>query len=174
MFKATIRNEILVEKMKNFREKFRKIDFLVPIVVGILLAWWAFEKEEYIMVFLLSVNALIFARARCKLVYGTEDYRRQCKDKALKVEVIIGKVGRVILVLSHVIIIAMILFGIILNLFRQKYLNFLTLLGVEAFFITSLLFLLIKRNQQKHWKPTIIRLGLTVLYFFFLYLFFKP
>jgi hypothetical protein len=165
---------MLVEKMKNFREKFRKIDFLIPIVVGILLSWWAFKKEEYIMVFLLSVNTLIFARARFKLGYGTKDYRRQCKDKALKVEVIIRKVGRAILVPSHVVIIAMILFGIISNLFRQKYLNFLTLLGVEAFFITSLLFLLIKRNHQKHWKPTIIRLSLIVLYFFFLYLFFKP
>lgn len=70
--------------MKNLREKFRKIDFLIPIVFGVLISFWAFEKKDYFGVFITSLAAIIFANTRWKWVYQNNDDNKNIKNSRKK------------------------------------------------------------------------------------------
>lgn len=144
-----------------FKEKFRKIDFLIPLIIGFLLAWWSFGRGEYFGVAIFLIFSLVGANARWKLGHGTEEYRKKCKEEALKIVPNIRKVSKAIILPPLVIMILMILFGILLNLSRQEYLMSLILSGAELFF--AIIFLFEIRNHQNI-KQTIILLGVVVIY----------
>jgi hypothetical protein len=136
--------------MKNLRKKFQKIDFLIPIVIGALLIWWAVVEEEYVGVFLVLIAAFSAAHARWKWVNNYKNYRKKFeelkKESKKQNEEFFKKNGRHYSMFEWRLVpsIAMIItvfFGLLVaNFLNHEYFKSLILLGVVSFFFLILLY----------------------------------
>ena len=165
--------------MKSLKEKFRKIDFLVPIVVGGLLVWWSFEIKAYAGFVIIPIFTIVASRSIWEWTRGTEKYRMKIKELALKRKMEIDEINKAKgkysisgpfvfqQVFGCIGLIVLLLYLLILSIAHHKYLSSLIILGAEFFFITMLLFSL--TQHKKIWRPTIIGLTLVATYFAILY-----
>lgn len=167
---------------KKFKNWFRKVDFLIPIVVGALLVWWiSVLRSPYFGYFIIPLTALLATKARWKYTRETEE----CVEEKIKIdneekEVKKTKGSSLTYRLEGgsciremlVILILFILYLLVISMLNNQYLNALICLGIEFYLISSLLFFMIKKERDKHWKPTIIGLSLTTIYFAIIFLIF--
>lgn len=169
----------------KFLEKVRKVDFLIPLIFAIPIAyhffinrkiWHCTKFSQSICPYeaiQISVICLIIAGIlsyfRWKWVYVMDEKSQRIFKKNLinsknKTQSISGRV-----VVAGILMVLLILFTIILSLSHQEYVKSLILIGVEAFFATVLLF---EIRGRKNTKQTLILLGFIVIYFLTLFIIF--
>jgi hypothetical protein len=174
-----------MNKLNKFKNWLRKIDFLLPLTVGALLIYWISSmRSPYVGYFIFTIGAIIASRSRWKWINSTAEYKNECKtanlrrgaeekeEEKTKSSLVYRLEGGKGVRECFVILILLTLYLLITTLLRNEYLYFFICLGVEFYFISSLLFFMIKKARHKYWKPTIIILSLIVIYFVILFLIF--
>ncbi len=147
--------------MKKLKDKLNKIDFLIPLIVGVLLVWWAYKEREYFAVLIVPIISIIFAKSRWRAACGTESCDREYKIKTAETIATIHKISKTLILPPLIVMIGVVLFGIVLNALNQQYLRSFVLFGVELFFVTMFIF---EVRDRKNIKQTFVLLGVLLLY----------